>query len=127
MATYRNKQDDTIIRGSEFKLNISMDVIDEQHMEDVEFFCTFKAGGKGVNIQKSSMIKVDADNYLAPLDSIAGDSMMHKQYDLFNLISVDTTNKLFKCMRIGLNNNKALQEHNYFCWDYKNKKLVGLG
>lgn len=23
MATYRNKQDDTIIRGSEFKLNIS--------------------------------------------------------------------------------------------------------
>ncbi len=69
MATYRNKNDDTIIRGSEFKLNISMDVIDEQHMEDVEFFCTFKAGGKGVNVQKSSMIKVDADNYLAPLDS----------------------------------------------------------
>ena len=29
MATYRNKQDNTIIRGSEFKLNISMDVIDE--------------------------------------------------------------------------------------------------
>lgn len=29
MATYRNKNDDTIIRGSEFKLNISMDVIDE--------------------------------------------------------------------------------------------------
>ena len=69
MATYRNKNDDTIIRGSEFKLNISMDVIDEQHMEDVEFFCTFKAGGKGVNVQKSGMVKVDADNYLAPLDS----------------------------------------------------------
>ena len=69
MAVYRNKNDDTIIRGSEFKVNISMDVIDEQHMEDVEFFCTFKAGGKGVNIQKNGMIKVDADNYLAPLDS----------------------------------------------------------
>ncbi len=69
MATYRNKQDDTIIRGSEFKLNISMDVIDEYHMEDVDFLCTFKAGGKAVTVQKSSMIKVDADNYLAPLDS----------------------------------------------------------
>ena len=69
MATYRNKNDDTIIRGSEFKLNISMDVIDDYHMEDVDFLCTFKAGGKAVNVQKSSMIKVDADNYLAPLDS----------------------------------------------------------
>lgn len=29
MATYRNKNDDTIIRGSKFKMNISMDVIDE--------------------------------------------------------------------------------------------------
>lgn len=29
MAVYRNKNDDTIIRGSEFKVNISMDVIDE--------------------------------------------------------------------------------------------------
>lgn len=29
MATYRNKNDDTVIRGSEFKLNINMDVIDE--------------------------------------------------------------------------------------------------
>lgn len=34
MATYRNKNDDTIIRGSEFKLNISMDVIDTYHMGD---------------------------------------------------------------------------------------------
>ena len=63
----------------------------------------------------------------SPLDSIACGGIESKQYDLFNLISVDTTNKLFKCMRIGLNNNKALQEHNYFCWDYKNKKLVGWG
>lgn len=47
-TTYRNKNNDTTIRGSEFKLNINMDVIDEQHMEDVEFFCTFKADGKMV-------------------------------------------------------------------------------
>lgn len=69
MATYRNKDNDTIVKGSEFKLNISMDVIDEYHMEDVDFLCTFKAGGKAVTVLKSSMIKVDADNYLAPLDS----------------------------------------------------------
>ena len=69
MAMYRNKNDDTIIRGSEFKVNINMDAIDDYHMEDVDFFCTFKAGGKGVNVQKSGMVKVDADNYLAPLDS----------------------------------------------------------
>jgi hypothetical protein len=29
MATYRNKQDDTIFYGGEFKLKISMDVIDD--------------------------------------------------------------------------------------------------
>lgn len=69
MATYRNKRDDTIIRGSEFKLNISMDVIDSYHMGDVNFFCTFNAGGKVVLLTKEDMIEVDADNYLAPLDS----------------------------------------------------------
>ena len=60
MAIYRNKNDDTIFYGGEFKLKVSMDAIDEQHMEDVDFFCTFKAGGKVVIVQKSRMIKVDA-------------------------------------------------------------------
>lgn len=63
MATYRNKNDDTIIRGSEFKLNISMDVIDEQHMEDVEFFCTFKAGGKGIRTRN---LNYDHTGYSQP-------------------------------------------------------------
>ena len=46
MATYRNKNDNTIIRGSEFKLNISMDMIDSYHMGDVDFFYIFKASGR---------------------------------------------------------------------------------
>lgn len=72
MATYRNKNDDTIIRGSEFKLNISMDAIDGYHMgtEGVDFSVTFKAGGKTVTLSKDEgMIFVDNDNYVAPLDS----------------------------------------------------------
>lgn len=71
MATYRNKQDDTIISGSEFKLNISMDPDGDYHMEDVDFFCLFTAGGKCVTLTKSDMIRVDANNYVAPLDSKA--------------------------------------------------------
>lgn len=32
MATYRNKQDDTIPDGSEFKLNVNMEPIDGYHI-----------------------------------------------------------------------------------------------
>ena len=46
-----------------------MDVIDSYHMGDVNFFCTFNAGGKVVLLTKEDMIEVDADNYLALLDS----------------------------------------------------------
>lgn len=69
MATYRNKQDDTIPDGSEFKLNVNMEPIDGYHMKDVDFFCTFKSCGRAVNLTKSEMIEVNDDNYLAPLYS----------------------------------------------------------
>lgn len=69
MATYRNKQDDTIPEGSEFKLNVNMEETDGYHMSDVEFFCTFKSCGRVVTLTKSNMIEVDEDNYLAPLNA----------------------------------------------------------
>lgn len=69
MATYRNRNNDTIIWGSEFKLNVNMEPIDNYHMGDVDFFCTFMSGGKSVVVTKSQMRKVDDDNYVAPLDS----------------------------------------------------------
>lgn len=75
MATYRNKQDDTIIRGSEFKLNISIDSKGEYHMSDVVFTCTFMCGGKSKTLTKSDMRAIYeegkdySDNYVAPLDT----------------------------------------------------------
>lgn len=45
-------------------------------------------------------------------------------YDLFNMLTVDTTKNLLKVMRIGFNTNNALQEHQSFCWDYNNRKLI---
>jgi hypothetical protein len=75
MATYRNKQDDTIIRGSEFKLNISIDSKGEYHMSDVVFTCTFMCGGKTKTLTKSDMRAIYkegedySDNYVAPLDT----------------------------------------------------------
>lgn len=71
MATYNSRQDDTVVFGREFKLNVSMDPDGDYHMEDVEFFCQFTAGGKCVTLTKSDMIRVDANNYVAPLDSKA--------------------------------------------------------
>lgn len=45
-------------------------------------------------------------------------------YDLFNVIGLDTTHNLLKCWRIGYNTNLAFQEHNFFCWDIKENKLI---
>lgn len=46
MATYRNKNDDTIFYGGEFKLKISMDTIGGYDMgdESINFKCTFSTG-----------------------------------------------------------------------------------
>lgn len=75
MATYRNKNDDTIFYGGEFKLKISMDTIDGYDMSDdgIEFACTFSTGNASVVLQKNQMIPVEDDpkSYIAPLSSTA--------------------------------------------------------
>lgn len=42
----------------------------------------------------------------------------------YNYIGVDLTHSVIKVQRIGLNTNAWMQEHNSFCWDFKNHKLV---
>lgn len=71
MATYRNKNDDTIFYGGEFKLKISMDTISGYDMGDVNFKCTFSTGNTPVVLQKNQMVPVEDDptTYIAPLDS----------------------------------------------------------
>ena len=52
-----------------------MDTIDGYHMEDVDFTCSFYVSSmfseskNAVTLEKSQMIRVDADNYVAPLSS----------------------------------------------------------
>lgn len=68
-------EENIIYYPSDFKLNVAMDAIDGYHMEDVDFTCsfyvssTFIANEKVVTLEKSQMIKVDADDYVAPLSS----------------------------------------------------------
>ena len=73
MTTYRNKNDDTIFYGGEFKLKVSMDTIGGHNMEDVNFKCTFSTGNASVVLQKNQMFPVEGDSksYIAPLDSTA--------------------------------------------------------
>lgn len=80
MATYNSRNDDTVVFGREFKLNVSMDPDGDYHMENVDFFCHFTAGGKCVILKKSDMIRVDADNYVAPLDSKVFGKVRKKLY-----------------------------------------------
>ena len=73
MATYRNKNDDTIFYGGEFKLKISMDTIGGYDMgdDDIDFSCTFSTGSGSVTLDKEDMIEVEGDpkSYIAPLKS----------------------------------------------------------
>lgn len=68
-------KENIIYYPSDFKLNVTMDAIDGYHMEDLDFTCsfyvssTFIANEKVVTLEKSKMIRVDADNYVAPLSS----------------------------------------------------------
>lgn len=75
MATYRNKNDDTIFYGGEFKLKVSMDTIGTYDMgdEDINFKCTFSTGNAPVVLWKDDMFEVEGDpkSYIAPLSSTA--------------------------------------------------------
>lgn len=101
MATYRNKQDDTIIRGSEFKLNISMDVVDEYHMEDVDFLCTFKAGGGAGGHGDTDSNNNGHSWWIIAKGDDSDRTDNTKQQDCFNIYSVDTEKQLLRIFRVG--------------------------
>lgn len=80
MATYTSSGD-YIPLGAEFKMNVSMDVIDNYHMGDVTFSCTFCSKNK-VTLTKSQMVEIDEDNYVAPLNSTAlGEGVLSVIYE----------------------------------------------
>lgn len=68
-------EENIIYFPSDFKLNVAMPVIDGYHMDDVDFTCYFYVSStlvsneKVVTLEKSQMIRVDADDYVAPLSS----------------------------------------------------------
>lgn len=64
--------------GSEIKLNVGIDAIDQIHMKDYDFECEFYCfSNKKIVLKKEAMIMQDDDNYLAVLDSkILGKGML---------------------------------------------------
>jgi len=86
MATYKNKNDDTIFYGGEFKLKVSMNTIGSYDMADVNFTCTFSTGNTPVVLQKDQMVPVEDDptTYIAPLDSTAlGRGTLTVKYEVY--------------------------------------------
>lgn len=62
--------------GTEVKINISVEPIGDIHMDDYDFECLFytyfnsrENTKKNVKISKAEMLKVDADNYIARVDT----------------------------------------------------------
>lgn len=60
------------VLGTVLKINVTAELSGGLHLEDVDFECDFyssNVGTKTLNVQKSDMSKVDADNYLAIVDT----------------------------------------------------------
>lgn len=56
--------------GTEYKINICMQPMGEIHLEDCEFTATFYVTAtKSCVVEKVDMVAVDADNYIALVDS----------------------------------------------------------
>lgn len=59
-----------IVLGTELKINVHVEPIDELHMSDYDFECAFYINkNKRVVFKKSEMKRVDDDNYLAFINS----------------------------------------------------------
>ena len=57
---------DTVISGTEIKMNVHIEPLGQLHMSDYNFECKFYIfPKKNVIIHKKDMIKLDNDNYLA--------------------------------------------------------------
>lgn len=56
--------------GTELKINVHVEPIDDFHMSDYDFSCRFYIyTNRYVELKKSDMIRVDDDNYIACIDS----------------------------------------------------------
>lgn len=56
--------------GTAYKMNVSVDGLVNMTLADVDFRCTFYVyTGKELTLEKSEMVRVDNDNYLAVFDS----------------------------------------------------------
>ena len=59
-----------VILGTELKININVEPVDNVHLAECEFVATFYANSeKSLTINKSEMIYKDIDNYIALVDS----------------------------------------------------------
>lgn len=59
-----------IVIGTEIKINVHVLPIDGMSMESYNFDCEFYTySNKKLKVQKSEMIKVDGDNYIATIDT----------------------------------------------------------
>ena len=60
-----------IVLGTEFKLNLHLDLIDGLHMSGYDFECAlYVETNRKVVIPKSRMKKVDDDNYLVIVEQV---------------------------------------------------------
>ncbi len=56
--------------GTELKINVHVEPIDGFHMSDYDFTCRFYIyANRYVELEKSEMIRMDDDNYIACIDS----------------------------------------------------------
>ena len=79
------------IVGTEFKILVEIEPIDDAHMEDMEFTCLFYTNfDNPLTVKKTDMIKVNADGYIALVDT---EGM--KPGTLRNRITVDIPDKDF--------------------------------
>lgn len=65
-----NINNDTVISGTEIKMNVHIDPLGHLHMSDYDFECKFYIfAKKAVIITKADMVKLDDDNYLVLVDT----------------------------------------------------------
>ena len=62
--------DNRPIIGTEFKVLVEIEPVDEVHMSDMEFICEFYTRlGNPLSVTKEQMIKVNDDSYIALVDT----------------------------------------------------------
>lgn len=64
------KNNKEFVSGTQLKLNIHIDPLDDLHMSDYEFECAFFVfKKKSVIVKKEDMFQLDDDNYFALVDT----------------------------------------------------------